>query len=747
MSRATAHLAALNAGELSPRIYGRLDLQKYGMGLRRLRNFIPTVQGALIRRPGTYFVKEVKDSSKQTRLVPFVYSEDQAFILEFGENYIRFYRNYGQVLDGASAYEVTTTYSEAEVQDLQFAQQADVLYIAHEAHPPAKLSRLANTNWTLEDIDLEGGPFQRLNSDEDVTVYASAATGSIQLIANSSLFTADMVGSLFYMENISFKGITAWEADDGSDVEVGDLRYNDGRVYEAQSANGGSGTTPPTHYEGVQNDGEVDYLFLHAGIGWVRITSYVSATVVNAEVIVRLPEVIGSSQATYKWAKAAFSEDAGYPGCVTFFQQRLVFARTPTQPDTLWMSVAADFENFRAKNKGGVVTAAQAVTVTVASGEVNRIEWLSSEARGLLIGTTGGEGVISARATNEGFGPNNAEYNQQSGYGSAAIASVRANASTIMVQRAQKKLRALAYNFDRDQYTAPDLTILADHVTDDGKFTSLAFQQEPHNIVWAATEDGRLIGLTYNTDEDVKAVHVHTLGGWSDANATTPAVVESVCVVPSPDSGRDDLWLIVQRYINGGTKRYVEYLKPYWDGTMEKEDSFFLDCGLTYDGSAVTSVSGADHLIGQTVQVLADGAAHADVVVDGSGNVALTRSASVVHIGLHKQALAETMWLEAGSRDGASPGKPRRIHGASFRFVDTLGGKYGESESDLRRFEFRDTGDPMDASAPLFSGDVRVPWPGDFNRGGSIIVVCDQPLPMTLVSITAQLSTQDQITG
>ena len=747
MSRATAHLAALNAGELSPRIYGRIDLQKYGMGLRRCRNFVPVVQGALLRRPGTYFVKEVKDSTKQTRLVPFIYSEDQAFVLEFGENYIRFYRNYGQVLDGLSAYEVATTYTEAEVQELQFAQQADIVYITHEAHPPAKLSRLGNTNWTLEDIDLQGGPFQRVNSDESITVYATADTGSIQLIANTSLFTEDMEDSLFYLENISFKGIKAWEASDTSDIETGDKKYYDGRVYQAQESSNESGANPPTHFEGIQSDGVIEYLFLHAGIGWVRITEVVSGTVANADVIIRLPEVIGTTNATYKWAKAAFGEESGYPGCVTFFQQRLVFGRTPTQPDTLWMSAAADFENFRAKNKGGVVTASQAVTLTVASGEVNRIEWLSSEARGLLVGTTGGEGVISARATNEGFGPNNAEFNQQSGYGSAAIATVRANASTIMVQRAQKKLRALAYNFDRDQYTAPDLTVLADHVTEEGKFTALAWQQEPHNILWAATEDGRLIGLTYNTDEDVRAVHVHTLGGWSDSGGTTPAVIESICVVPSPDDGRDDLWMVVRRYINGGTKRYVEYMKPFWDGSMDKEDAFFLDCGLTYDSAPVSTVTGAAHLIGQTVQVLADGAAHADVVVDGSGHVALTRSASVVHIGLHKDSIAETMWLEAGARDGAAVGKVRRVHGASFRFIDTLGGKYGEEDADLRQFEFRETDDPMDASAPLFSGDTIVPWPGDYNRGAGLIIKCDQPLPMTLVSITAQLSTQDQISG
>jgi len=746
MSRATSYTAALNAGELSPRIYGRVDLAKYGMGLKQCRNCIPLVQGPLLKRSGTYFVKEVKDSTKETRLVPFVYSTDQAFILEFGEYYIRFYRNYGQVLDGVSAYEVTTTYTEAEVGDLQFAQTADVLYIAHESHPPAKLSRLSNTNWTLADLELDGGPFQRVNSDESITVYASADTGSIQLVASSSLFTEEMEGSLFYLENVSFEGIKAWEAGDTSDVDTGDKKYYEGRVYQAQESSNESGANPPTHVEGVQSDGVIEYEFIHAGIGWARITSVVSGTVANATVVVRLPEVVGSARATYKWAKSAFSEEAGYPGIVALFQQRLTFARSTVQPDTIWMSVAADLENFRAKNRGGLVTAAQAVTLTVASGEVNRIEWLSSEARGLLIGTTGGEGVISSRATNEGFGPNNAEYNQQSGYGSAAINAVRANASTIMVQRAQKKLRALEFNFDRNQYLAPDLTILADHVADDGSFTSLVWQQEPHAIIWAPTTDGRLIGITYNTDEDVKAVHQHTLGGYSDSGQTVAAIVESVAVVPSPDSGRDDLWLIVKRYINGGSKRYIEYLKPYWDGSMDKEDAFFVDCGLTYDGAAVTTITGLDHLIGQTVRILADGSVHADAVVDGSGNVALTRSVTKAQIGLGYDALAEIMPLEVGGRDGPAIGKIKRIHGVAFRFLDTLGVKYGESESNLTDFLFRDSTDPMGSSPPLFTG-IEIPngWPGDYTRQATIVVKSTQPYPMTLVSVAAQLSTQDQI--
>ncbi len=735
MPKAVQNLTAFNAGELSPRIYGRVDLQKYRYGLKRCLNFVPLVQGPVTRRPGTYFVTTTKDNGYAV-LRRFVYSVDQAFILEFGNLYVRFYRNYGQVVSGMSAYEVATPYETADLDALQITQSGDVLYITHPSHAPRKLSRLGNTNWTLETYSPEGGPFKRLNTDKTQTIYASAATGTVALISNFDVFTSGMVGSLFYLENISFKGIRAWEPD--VEIEVGEIRHVDGRVYEAQADATRNGTTAPTHTEGQQDDGDVEWLFLHAGFGWGRITAVTNARSATMTVIQRLPEVVGPTNATYKWAKAAWSDEEGYPAAVAWFQQRLVMGGTTSQPDTLWMSEAALDTSFRAKNPGGLITAAQAVTITLAptNGQVNAIKWMVADARGLLVGSAGGEGLVAARATQEGFGPNNAEYNPQSSYGSADVLPVQANSSILMVQRAKKKLRELNFNFDRGRYVAPDMTVLADHVTAEGSFRNPTWQQEPHAIIWIPTDDGRLLGFTYNRDEEVLGWHQHTLSG----------VVEACETIPAPDGSGDDLWLIVRRTVNGQTVRHIEYMTAFWDDTFNADDAFYVDSGLTYEGTAVTSVSGLGHLEGEEVAINANGATHARKTVS-SGSVPLDRSATKVHVGLPFTSEIEVMPLEAGVPPGhTAQGQIVRINRLTMRLLDTIGGYFGVTRK-KDRIETRAPANPMDQPVPLIGrgsvpGDMTEALPGGYDDGNTFVVGQDEPLPMTIVALIPHLSTQ-----
>jgi len=725
---------SFNAGEISPRAYGRVDITKYRYGLKKCENFIPLVQGPLTRRPGTQFVTTTK-SNGQAVLRRFVFSTDQAFVLEFGNLYVRFYRNYGQVQLSGSPYEVTTPYTAAQVDELQIVQSADVLYIAHRSHKPRTLTRVTNTNWVLAEFVPEGGPFKRTNTDKTVTVYASAATGSVTLTASSSIFTSSMIGSLFYLENISFKDIRAWEPD--VSISPSDLRRNEGRVYEAQSGASNNGTNPPIHTEGEEDDGDVSWLFLHAGFGWGTITAVASGTSATLSVISRLPQVVTSTYATYKWARAAWSDIEGYPGTVALYQQRLCWGGTTMQPDTVWMSEAALFPSFRARNPGGLTTAAQAVTVTLAptNGQVNSIQWMLADARGLLIGSSGGEGVIAARATQEGFGPNNAEYNPQSGYGSPQIAPVQANSTVLMVQRSRLKLRELAYNFDADKYLAPDMTILADHVTDDGALLAPAWQQEPNSIVWMPTDDGRLLGFTYSREQDVLAWHQHTLSG----------VVESCETIPAFSGIGDDLWLIVRRTINSATVRHIEYMRPFWNGSFLANQAFYVDSGLTYSGTSTTTISGLSHLIGQSVAINANGAPHANKTVNGSGQITLDRNATIVHVGLPMVSEAEVLPIEAGAADGTAQGQVMRINRLTMRFLDTIGGYYG-SRGKTDRIAVTTPANPISTAIPMIGrelpADITRPFPGGYETANTIVIGQDQPLPMTLVGLMPALATQ-----
>jgi hypothetical protein len=225
--------------------------------------------------------------------------------------------------------------------------------------------------------------------------------------------------------------------------------------------------------------------------------------------------------------------------------------------------------------------------------------------------------------------------------------------------------------------------------------------------------------------------------------STTSAVVESICVIPSPDRKRDELWMIVRRTVNGAIKRYIEYLEAEYKDGDTQASCFYVDCGLSYSGTAATTISGLNHLEGQTVQVLADGASHPDCVVTG-GAITLQVAASVVHVGLGYTSTVQTTRIEAGAGDGTAQGKTKRITKVVLRFYNTLGAKAGPDENTLDQLEFRRGTDPMDAPPPLYTGDKLMEWPGGYDFDGYVMVQQVQPLPMTLVAIMPQVHTFDR---
>ena len=160
MAKVNFAFSNFTAGELSPRLGGRTDLSKYYNGCNQLENFLVHPHGGASRRPGSRFIAETKSSAAQSRLVPFQFNVTQAYILEFFNNGFRIFKDGGSVTSGspASAVEVTTTYTTAQLDALKFAQSADVMYVVHPDHPVRKISRTSHTAWTITDVDLARGP-------------------------------------------------------------------------------------------------------------------------------------------------------------------------------------------------------------------------------------------------------------------------------------------------------------------------------------------------------------------------------------------------------------------------------------------------------------------------------------------------------------------------------------------------------------------------------------------------------------
>ena len=440
MGKQLLSIPSFTAGEMSDSMQGRTDFAKYFSAASRIENFVVLPHGPITRRPGTHFVAEVKDSTAKTRLIPFTFSTEQTYILEFGNQYIRFYKDNGQITSGGSAFEITSPYTTAQLFDIKFAQSADIMYLTHESHPVKKLSRTGHTSWTLTDCSFTDGPYLDTNTTSTTLTPAATSGTAINLNASAAVFVSTDVGRLVRLSG-----------------------------------------------------------------GFGKITNFNSSTLVQIDIL----DDFDNTNAVSTWKLGAFSVATGFPRCVSFFEQRLVFAGTSSQPQTMFFSKSGDYENMSSGTNDD-----DAMVYTIASNQVNAIQAMKAT-RTLIVMTTGGEYAVSSGASQDAITPTNINIRKQSNYGSSGVDALSIGNATIFVQRAKRKIRELAYNFDTDGYTAPDLTILADHISESG-LTDMAYQQEPHSIVWAVRNDGQLAGLTYNRLENVVAWHRHIFGGKSD---------------------------------------------------------------------------------------------------------------------------------------------------------------------------------------------------------------------------------------
>lgn len=737
---------AFNSGELSPLLDGRTDQEKYFSGCKVLQNFIPTVQGPAQRRGGTRYLGGIK-SNARAWLVTFEFSADQSYVLEFGDNYIRFWVNRGQLLNAGSPYEVATPWTSADlVTDegtfgLRTVQSADVMWICSQRGDKAvyKLSRLGATNWTLALVPFTYGPFQDVNPASAIIVQSSALLGGVTLTATGALFRTQDVGTSFYLEDLDYLSRPTWEA--GKTTAVGAVYRYEGSVYEAVAVGttGKTGTFPPTHLEGRATDGidAVTWLYRHSGYGIVRINGYTSSTVVTGTVVGRLPEGAASGGSN-RWARAAFNDVDGWPVAVTFFRERLVYAKTRS----VFISVVGDYDNFSRKD-GPDVTKETGLILALTSDRVDLLRWIIGS-RALLAGSSRSELSVQEQTTQQVFAADNATSIPQTEYGSRLLEPLRVGSNVLFVQRSGRKLREMKYDGSQDAYVADELTVLSEQILDAGVI-DMDFQQEPDSLVWCVLADGSLAALTYNRERGVIAWGRHYVGGpglfyQPDGTAAGFAIVESVASISAPDGRRDDVWLIVNRTINGSTKRYMEVIE---DNRLAEvsglASSFYLDGGISRPGGApTTSISGLGHLEGATVQVLADGNPTRDYVVS-SGTITLDDAASIVHVGFHAPCRLKTMRAEAQVPGGTAQTQMKSFAEVWFRLLSSLGGAAGPSFDRTDDFKFSNPVATVGSSLSLFSGDIQLAWPAGYDTDGYVCIVQNQPLPMTIAAIVGRL--------
>jgi hypothetical protein len=726
-------LTAFIGGELSPFMAGRVDTQQYANGLERCENFVPINEGPIVKRPGFEFICDADASS--TWLGAFRFSIDQEYVIEWGEAKARFYTNGVRIETGPGvAYEIITPYSAAIASMLSTQQSYDRLYIDHADHPPAAIVRTAATTFAHAPSVLVNGPFLDQNIDEAIGVTISGTTGSVTISSTAPIFAASNVGALFRAEALDFSDIKAWEAG-MKGVIVGDVVRNEGKAYAAATA-GVTGTSPPIHVGGSEWDGQgkkdelndkgpfgVRWLFLHERYGTATITGFTSATQVTATVIKRMPSSL-LTVPSWRWSHAAFSATRGWPSLVANWAGRQVHIKD----FDIVASVVGDYGggrvNFATLTSAGNVAPDLAFRRTLALD--NPPLWLAVDRKALLLGTADGEVSVVPTNAAQSVSGDNISADPQSYFGSERVWPAKIGTDVMFVERGGRRLRASGFDLGRDRYAAIDLTAAARHITRSG-VTQLAYQRVPFALLYGVRGDGQMV-VHPDTRIEVK--------GFARIVAGGSAQILSAVSVVGADGKTDELWALVSRVTPSGTRREIWRQTAWRDVGDAREESFFVDAGVRVAAAGgQTNFTGAIHLAGQTVAVLANGGVVPGVVVANDGSFSLPATSVpptpyVMIVGLPYSAIAVTMRPAVSINGQPAQALRQRLVKLAARLLETLGLKVaGTVDGPFDELIDRPGNSQMDRAIPLFTGDIDTPVDTAFDREGRAVFLSDQPLP------------------
>lgn len=802
MGRVSVMKTNFTSGEISPRLLARVDVAKFQNGCKQMVNAYPLVHGGAKRRPGLRFTAAAKNATKQTRLIPFVFSRTQAFMLEFGEQYIRFYTGTGQVLDAGSPYEIAAPWDDTELDDLHYCQGADTLFLAHPSYPMRKLVRYSNTSWKLSEVAWEVPPSEEIGERPATGLTLSATSGAgVTATAAAAAFQTSDVGRFIESgtgraEIVGFTSttvVTVNVADAFAAVGIASATWkitDSPRVQITPSASGpvGAACTLTASVAAWKNDAQVNHvgMFVELNDGLVQITGFTSATVVSG--IIRTPLTNTTPAESGGWAlrQTVWNSIDGYPRAVTLYQQRLIAAGSINYPATVWGSKTGEYFNF-----ADGVGDSDGFAFALSSTQVNTVEHLAAIKKVLMPFTLGSEWVMTG-GVEKPLSPTNVNASDETAYGTEVTRPVRVANEIVFTQFGGKKIRATGYRADSDGYNSPDISVLSEHITGDG-ILEMAYAQDPDNIVWMVRADGYLVSMTIDRDQDMIGFARHNTNGE----------FESVAVMPY--NGTSQVWAVVVRTIGGSTVRYIERFEAglqtdscvtgavtenavtsatwaagtltltraghgYATGNRIRLSSFVSANDVAIDGEyeitvtgantytvaltddpgtvtagtdakATTAWSGFDHLEGRTLDIAADGYAAIQQTVS-SGAITLAAAAYEIEGGLPYTTTIQTLPPEVSTGQGTAQGNALSIHEVIVRFHETKGGTVNGRPIFSRKFG------TSPKPLPVYTGDHRLEnlgWgrAGSGDSDGTITIVQDQPLPMQVLGVVMRLTAND----
>jgi hypothetical protein len=706
----------LTSGELSPRVaLGRMDVAKFQNGSRRQENVELTVQGGARRRRGTRLVAETK-ASGVARLIEFTFNRDQAYMIEMGDGYMRFIKDREQIESSPGVpYEIVSPYTAAMLDDVEFVQGADTMFLVHPEVTPYRLQRFGDTNWRLLAVPFTVEPFAELGvkpataltvaslgvgtgvnfnavgsffpSDKDRDIVASSGMATVTAYVDANNVTCEIKSA--FPSLVTASGGWTIQGSPQTNLTPSVAGPVDTGVLMSLSA---GGWRPGTAEVGK---------FIRINGGLVKVLSYNSPTDLTGRIIQVMSSVVPAIPNSWSLESSIWGGANGYPRAVTLHEQRLHLAGSPGFPQTLSGSRIGDYLNFELGTADD-----DAFSYELSTSQVAPIQHLAQVAR-LMVMTSSNE--MSVRGgVEKTITPTNIQKKDESTAGSNAVRPVKIGNEILFVQRAGRKVRAIGYRYDIDGFSSPDRTVFSEHITESGVI-DMAFQQEPDAMLFCVRADGVMAVCAYDVDQEVV--------GWG--RWITQGLYESVAGIPTATA--EDIYTVVKRTINGVEKRFIEVGDP--DVALD----------LAYVGTSVpgqTVWTGLDHLEGMTVQVLADGAYMGEFEVV-SGDVTLPRAAFEVQIGLSYTALIEPLQIEIAANGTTIQGKQISVNEVVLRVLDTKQMVINDQLIDPRTFG----ADLLDQPPPDFAGDIRVATFTDEIYKVRQVITAPLPLPFHLLNV------------
>lgn len=676
---------SFNAGEISPALYARTNLEKYSSAAKVILNFYIKKEGGLEKRPGSWFVGGVQNNGYPSRLRRFQFSQEQGYALEFGNRVLRIISEGGFVAaEDGSVYELETPYDIDEVWQMKFEQSADVVFITHPLHTPRMLKRYDHNDWEFEDMVF----VPRTSSPTSLT---AAGTGS---------------GHTYKYK------VTAIDDKTGEESLPAAVEVTNGEL---------SATNKITlTWNKAAGCGKYNIYRLYAGMyGWIS-TVVADGSGTTASMIDENAEI--DYNFTPPTSRNPFDGENKYPSVCGIHEQRMAMGATLEDFELIEASQAGCYNNFTMSNP---IQDNDAISVRATGKQVNTVyhfislnDLLMTTANGVWKLMPGESGFLSGK---------DPKTKQQNTWPCDNIEPLIIGNMALFFSDGH--IRTLGYSLASDGYDGEDICIFATHLFDGRKVVDWGYCSSKYQV-WIIFDDGQAAVLTFIKEHQLAAFTRYITDGW----------IESICPVKEADG--ESLYAVVVREVNGEGKRFIERFVLDQNITSKDSDYLFMDCASELiSETEVTEISGLDYLEGRQVAVMADGGYQGLKTIE-NGSVTLDVAGKHIKIGLPYSAMVRTLSVDYPTETSATAlGSKKRVVGVKMLVensgmfqvaaVDENTMTYSETSLDYQKY-----GEAYD----LISGYKRLDLLGGFNNQGEIIIRSDDPVPLTINAVIAEVA-------